>query len=303
MEFTPGYIKLSEKKFNGRIEKLHSILRNCELCPRKCHVNRLKGERGYCKAGKNLEISSYGPHFGEESVLVGQHGSGTIFLTWCNLKCSYCQNYEISITGKGNVISGKDCAKIMLHLQKHGCHNINFVTPTHFTPQLVKAIKIATEDGLKLPIIWNCGGYEHVEVIKLLEGIIDIYMPDIKYSREDSAKTYSHAADYFERCKEAVKEMYRQVGDLQINKGIAQRGLLISHLILPNDTAGSEEILHFIAREISPDSYVNIMAQYHPCGNPTSELNRCITKEEFHSVINTAKSLGLTSGLKPTGIL
>lgn len=299
MEFKPSYLKLLESnELDKKIKELYSILECCELCPRKCHVNRLKGERGFCKSGKELMISSFGPHFGEEPELVGTHGSGTIFLTNCNLLCVYCQNYEISHLGEGREVSLEEAAEMMLALQKIGCHNINLVTPTHFAPQLVKAIKIAAEKGLKLPIVWNCSGYENVNVIKILDGIVDIYMPDIKYSNSESARKYSRAKDYFERCKEAVKEMHRQVGDLKIDeRGIAYRGLIIRHLVLPNDLAGSEKVLEFVA-SLSKDSYVNIMDQYTPCWKAFEfkELSRPITASEYLKVIKIAKKLGLHRG-------
>ncbi|RLI78880.1 radical SAM protein [Archaeoglobales archaeon] len=299
MEFNPSYLKLYESgELKDRIETLYNILESCELCPRKCGVNRLEGEKGFCKADE-LMVSSYFPHFGEEDPLVGVHGSGTIFLTHCNLGCIYCQNYEISHLGVGEVVSEERVAKMMLELQALGCHNINLVTPTHYAPQLVKAIAIAAEKGLRSPVVWNCGGYENVEIIKLLDGIVDIYMPDIKYSSSEVAKKYSFAPDYFERCKEAVKEMHRQVGDLKIQNGIAYRGLLIRHLVLPNNLAGSEEILRFI-RSLSKDSYVNIMSQYRPEGEAFKyeELSRRPTREEFMKVIELAKKLGLTRGLQ-----
>jgi len=301
MMFRPSYLELYESgELERRVEKLYKILESCELCPRKCGVNRLEGEKGFCRAGKKPMVSSYFPHFGEEEPLVGSNGSGTIFLTNCNLRCVYCQNYEISHLGIGKEVSVEVVAQMMLELQKLGCHNINFVTPTHYAPQLVKAIAIAAERGLKLPIVWNCSGYENVEIIKLLDGIVDIYMPDIKYSSKEAAEKYSKAPDYFDRCKEAVKEMHRQVGDLKIHNGIAYRGLLIRHLVLPNRLAGSEEILKFIA-SLSKNSYVNIMAQYRPEGEAFKyeELNRRPTREEFLEVIELANELGLTRGLQP----
>lgn len=299
MEFKPSYLNLIETgELEKKIKELYSILECCELCPRKCHVNRLKGEKGFCRSGSELMISSFGPHFGEEPELVGIHGSGTIFLTNCNLLCVYCQNYEISHLGEGREVSLEEAAGMMLTLQKIGCHNINLVTPTHFSPQLVKAIKIAAEKGLKLPIVWNCSGYENVDVIKILEGVVDIYMPDIKYSNSESARKYSRAPDYFERCKEAVKEMHRQVGDLKVDeRGIAYRGLIIRHLVLPNDLAGSEKILEFIA-SLSKDNYVNIMDQYMPCWKAIEfkELSRSITASEYLKIIKIAKKLGLHRG-------
>ncbi|MCX7704909.1 MAG: radical SAM protein [bacterium] len=291
--FTPCYKELSRQKFNEKIEILEKMLESCILCPRKCKVNRKKGEKGFCRANANLYISSYGAHFGEEEILVGSGGSGTIFLTWCNLRCAYCQNYDISLEGNGEKVSIEQCAEIMLYLQRRGCHNINLVTPTHYTPHLIKSIKIASERGLNVPIVWNCGGYENVEVIKILEGIIDIYMPDIKYSNPETALKLSCARDYFERCKESVREMFRQVDNIQIENGIAKKGLLIRHLVLPEDLAGSEQIFLFIKNEISPDVWVNIMAQYRPFGNLPDKINRRISIIEYRNAINAAKSIGL----------
>ncbi len=292
----PSYLQLYKSgELDKKIEKLYKILESCELCPRRCKVNRFKNEIGYCKLGAEMAVSSCGPHFGEEKVLVGFYGSGTIFLTGCNLLCVYCQNYEISHLREGEPVSEDRMANHMLNLQGRGCHNINFVTPTHFTPQLVKSTKIAAEKGLKIPIVWNCGGYENVEVIKLLDGIIDIYMPDIKYGSSEPAKKYSNTPDYFERCKEAVKEMHRQVGDLKVNEDeIAYRGLLVRHLVLPDKLAGSQEVLKFL-RELSKNTYINIMDQYRPEGKAWNykELNRHLTHEDFQNVIETAEKFEL----------
>jgi putative pyruvate formate lyase activating enzyme len=296
MKFQAAYLNLNEKgELDKRIEELTRILESCELCPRKCRINRLKGEKGYCRSGRDLLVSSYSPHFGEERPLVGFNGSGTIFLGGCNLLCLYCQNYETSHLMEGAVIGEGKFAELMLDLQDRGCHNINFVTPTHFSPQIVKSIKIASEKGLRLPIVWNCGGYENVEVIKLLNGIVDIYMPDIKYGNNESAKKYSNVPDYFERCKEAVKEMHGQVGDLICDEdGIGLRGLLVRHLVLPEDLSGSEEVLKFL-RGLSRDTYLNIMDQYRPEGRAyeCKELGRHITGEEFNKAVEIAKRLGL----------
>lgn len=310
----PSYLTLYQTKgLQSRIQQLYAILESCELCPRKCHVNRLLGEQGVCKAGTNLMVSSYHPHFGEEEPLVGRRrlslsglighlrgGSGTIFLTNCNLLCVYCQNYGISHLGSGDKVTPAIVARMMLSLQNQGCHNINFVTPTHYAPHLIDATYIAIGNGLTLPLVWNCSGYENVEIIKLLDGIVDIYMPDIKYSQRDPAEKYSNAPDYFERCKEALLEMHRQVGDLKLDdRGIAYRGLLIRHLILPNKLAGSEQILRFIAQQLSTTSYVNIMFQYRPEGKAHiyHELNRRPTRHEFSQVVEYAVTLGLTRGL------
>jgi putative pyruvate formate lyase activating enzyme len=293
----PSYLRLSEVEFAERIAKLYEILSHCTLCARQCRVDRTAGERGFCRSGMEPSVSSFFPHFGEESPLRGTHGSGTVFLANCNLRCVYCQNWELSHLGEGNYMKEEELARVMLGLQGRGCHNINFVTPTHFAPQLAKAVMLAAEQGLKIPIVWNCGGYESIEVLKLLRGIVDIYMPDVKYSDESSAKRYSAAPDYFEVVKAAVGEMHRQVRDLMIEDGIAVRGLLIRHLVLPNCLAGSERVLEFIAG-LSRHSYVNIMDQYHPCYKAFDypELSRRITQEEYDEVIELAHDLGLHRG-------
>ena len=300
MSFVPSYIALYESgELKERIEKLMAILKSCTLCPRKCKVNRLEGELGVCQAGSTLMISSAFPHFGEEPPLVGQNGSGTIFLTHCNLRCVFCQNYDISHLGDGAKSSPEEMAKYMVALQNRGCHNINFVTPTHFVPQIVSALPKAIEMGLRIPLVYNCGGYESIKVIKLLENIFDIYMPDAKFADSENAKRYCKAPDYPEVIKEVLKEMHRQVGVLQINhQGIAERGVLIRHLVMPEGLAGTEKIMKFIAEELSPDSYVNIMIQYYPHykANKYPELSRRITWEEFQDALAIARSFGLYRG-------
>ena len=297
MRSKPSYRQLYESgELDERVDALHRILASCELCPRRCGTNRLEGEKGYCQMGNELVVSSYGPHFGEERVLVGRGGSGTIFLTGCNLLCVYCQNYEISHLMIGDVISEKTVAGIMLHLQRQGCHNINFVTPTHFAPHLIRVLRIAAKRGLQLPIVWNCGGYENVDVIALLEDIVDIYMPDIKYGTDTSAKRYSNAPDYFARCTESVREMHRQVGDLKVDStGVAYRGLLVRYLVLPDNLAGSDAVLLFL-RDLSRDTYVNIMDQYRPKGRAWEfqELSKLVPREEYMRVLTSAKRFGLT---------
>ncbi|RLG34893.1 radical SAM protein [Methanosarcinales archaeon] len=298
----PVYLETYERGvLDKRTEMLGEILNECKLCPRACGVNRNKGEKGYCKSDKHLMVSSVQPHFGEEGVLVGTHGSGTIFLTNCNLGCIYCQNYDISHMGYGQRVTEEELALSMLSLQERGCHNINFVTPTHYTPQIVKALRIGVEKGLRIPIVYNCGGYESKSTIELLDGIVDIYMPDIKYSDAENAKKYSNAPDYFDRCKEAVREMHRQVGDLKVDeRGIAWRGLLIRHLVLPNRLAGSTDVLKFIATEISRESYVNIMLQYRPMYKAYEyrELNRGIKMSEYREAIDIAREWGLHRGFE-----
>ena len=296
----PTYIELIKSgEIETRRKKLNSILGSCTLCPRECKVNRLEGESGFCSAGKLPTISSAHPHFGEESPLVGSAGSGTIFFTGCNLGCIYCQNYDISHLGVGESISIKELAQSMLRLQRIGCHNINFVTPTHYTPQMVEAIIAAESDGLKIPIVYNCGGYEKIETLKLLDGIIDIYMPDMKYGRSAEAEKYSCARDYPKTSFSAISEMHRQVGDLKLDvSGIAYRGLLVRHLVLPNDIAGSEEVFKFLAENISKKTYLNIMDQYQPQFDAWKheELSRGPTRKEYKRAIDLAKRYGLTRG-------
>jgi putative pyruvate formate lyase activating enzyme len=292
---SPLYLKLSDKEWNSKIEELYSVLNSCTLCGHKCRVDRNR-DRGICNSGITTKISSAFPHFGEERPLVGTHGSGTIFLSNCNCKCIFCQNFDISHLGKGEEISEDGIAGKMLKLQEIGCHNINWVSPTHFAPQLVEALFIARENGLKLPIVYNTGGYDSPELIEMLSGVIDIYMPDIKYGSNENAHKYSGAKHYWDVMKMSVKEMHSQVGDLVIDAfGIAKRGLLIRHLVLPHDIAESAEVLNFIAEEISLDSYVNIMRQYSPYFKALEykELARAITEEEYKKVLNKAKELGL----------
>ncbi|MEE8383168.1 MAG: radical SAM protein [Thermodesulfobacteriota bacterium] len=244
-------------------------------------------------------ISSAFPHFGEEPPLVGNRGSGTIFLTHCNLKCIFCQNYDISHLGHGKTISSEQLAEYMYSLQKRGCHNINFVTPTHYLPQIMAALSYAIDLGLTIPLVYNCGGYETFEAIHLLDGIIDIYMPDVKFARKEVAEKYTQAPDYPEVVKKALKEMHRQVGDLQINaEGIAERGLLIRYLVMPNGLADSRELMHFIATEISPHSYVNVMNQYRPeyKASDYPEISRGITHQEYSEAVESAKDEGLYRG-------
>ncbi|WP_286974433.1 radical SAM protein [Acetomicrobium sp. UBA5826] len=280
------------KKLSERLEKALEISSNCELCPRKCHVNRLKDEKSFCKTGRNAIVSSYGPHFGEEKVLVGRFGSGTIFFTHCNLACVFCQNYDISQLGKGNEVSAQELADIMLELQRMGCHNINLVSPTHCVAQILEALLIAFEEGLKIPIVYNTGGYDSVDTLKLLDGIVDIYMPDIKYGDDERGMRYSSAPNYFSVAKSAVKEMHRQVGDLKTDdSGIAVKGLLVRHLVLPNDLAGTEKVMEFLATEISTETFVNIMDQYHPLykAKQYPELSRSINRAEFQRAVKIAR--------------
>jgi len=300
MTSIPRYIELDEKgDLAKRIRSLNEILSECSLCPRRCGVNRIQAELGYCGAGSELTVSSVFPHFGEEAPLVGYRGSGTIFLTHCNLRCVFCQNYDISHLGRGERTSPSQMASYMMRLQELGCHNINFVTPTHYVPQIVASLPEAIDLGLKLPLVYNCSGYESLEVIKLLDGIIDIYMPDAKYAGEEPAKRFSNAPDYPHVLKEVLKEMYRQVGDLHMDEdGIAEKGLLIRHLVMPGNLGGTEDIMKFIAEEISRDSYVNVMQQYRPEHKSFDypELSRRITYDEYLGAVKTARRFGLHRG-------
>ncbi len=281
------------------VKAVYKLMEGCRLCPRKCGVNRLKDERGFCGMGKELMISSHGPHFGEEDVLVGKSGSGTIFLTGCNLGCAFCQNYDISHTKLGYEVTVDKFVAIMLGLEKMGCHNINFVTPTHFVPQILDAILMARKKGLTLPLVFNCGGYESVETLKLLDGIIKIYMPDAKFADGGVSKKFCNAPDYPEVMKDSLLEMHRQVGNLELDKyGIAKKGLLVRHLVLPNGQAGTKEIVHFIAEKISKDTYINIMDQYRPLYEAENfpEINRGISIDEYNEAIEIAKEESLHRG-------
>jgi putative pyruvate formate lyase activating enzyme len=260
----------------------------------------LEGELGYCRSGRYARISSFTPHFGEERPLVGAHGSGTIFMTGCNLRCVYCQNYDISQLGEGREVSPEKLAEMMVCLADGGCHNINFVTPTHFVPQILEALVPAVELGLCLPLVYNSGGYDSVETLRLLDGIFDIYMPDAKYGTDAAAKKYSDAADYTGVMKAAILEMHRQVGPLEVgDDGVAVRGLLVRHLVLPEKLAGTGEVVRFLAEEVSPETYLNVMAQYHPCyrAHQFPELSRPITLREYAEAVNLARVAGLDRGI------
>lgn len=278
------------------MEEARLILEECCLCPRHCGVNRLAGESGKCHITSQAVVSSYGPHFGEEAPLVGRHGSGTIFFTYCNLRCVFCQNYTISQWGEGSPVTKEKLAGMMLSLQAKGCHNINLVSPTHVVPYILEALELAVERGLYLPLVYNTGGYDSVATLKLLDGIVDIYMPDMKYSDEGTAERFSGIKDYPQVNREAVREMHRQVGDFQMDEhGVAQRGLLVRHLVLPNRLSGTEEVVRFLAREMSTNTYLNIMAQYHPCYQAFDipQLARPVNKPELSEAIDLAHQQGL----------
>jgi len=292
----PSYLNFKSSEIEKRRKAIFEMMQPCHICPRKCRVNRLENERGFCNLGIKTMISSFHPHFGEEECLVGTHGSGTIFFTWCNLRCVYCQNYEISQLGIGKEIEDTELAEIMLRLQSYDCHNINLVTPTPQVPQILSALAIVIQKGLKIPLVYNTGDYDSVETLKLLDGIMDIYMLDFKYSDEKMAEKYSSAPRYPEIAKKAIKEMRRQVGDLVLDEnGIAKKGLLVRHLVLPKDTAGTEKIMEFLAREISRNTFVNIMDQYRPCfkAKDFPPLDRRITFQEYSKDREIAKRTGL----------
>ena len=261
----------------GKINAAKAMLKECTVCPRQCGTDRTAGEKGYCGMTAEVVVSSVSPHFGEEPPLVGSNGSGTIFLCGCNLRCAFCQNYDISHRENGRDVDTEGLVHAMLRLQQVGCHNINFVTPTHYTPQLMEAVHAAREAGLRVPLVYNCGGYESLDMLCLLEGFVEIYMPDFKFASVDTAERYCHAPDYAEVAKAAFKEMQRQVGDLEIDgEGIATRGLLIRHLVMPGGLEDSKRVIDFVADEVSPGAYINVMEQYRPCGEAYRhpEINR-----------------------------
>lgn len=268
----------------------------CRLCPRCCGARRRENEKGVCGVGRAARVSSYFPHHGEERCLRGNRGSGTIFFSGCNLGCIFCQNYELSRLGEGAETSARDVAAAMMYLQEAGCHNLNLVTPTHVVPQILDALALAVEAGFNLPVVYNSGGYDSVETLALLDGIVDIYMPDFKYWDPWAAERMSGAGDYPETARRAVKEMHRQTGDLVLDeRGIAVRGLLVRHLVLPLGWAGTREIMRFLAGEISPDTFVNVMGQYHPCweARTVEEINRPVRYEELMQARGEAVAAGL----------
>ncbi|OGB97250.1 MAG: radical SAM protein [candidate division NC10 bacterium RIFCSPLOWO2_12_FULL_66_18] len=292
----PAYLELHRAgELEQRAKAAERLLEACRVCPRECLVQRLQGETGVCGVADQAMVSSYGPHFGEERPLVGVGGSGTIFLAHCNLCCVFCQNFEISQQDGGRIVSTRELAGMMLDLQRTGCHNINFVTPTHQVPQILRALPIAVDGGLRVPLAYNCGGYESLETLRLLNGVVDIYMPDFKYADVGVAKRYSKVENYPEVAKAAFREMHRQVGDLTMDgRGTARRGLLVRHLVLPNDLAGTGEVVRFLA-DLSKDTYVNIMDQYKPCyrAHEYPPLTRRPTREEFEEALRLAREAGL----------
>jgi putative pyruvate formate lyase activating enzyme len=296
--FESAYLKLLRSgELKKRVEAAYKRLEACDICPRECGVNRRESAKGaVCRTGERAVVSSVNPHFGEEAPLVGRGGSGTIFFSWCNLKCQYCQNYEISQLGHGREVEPEDLAAMMLQLQAMGCHNINFVSPTHVVPQILAGLLIAAEAGLRLPLVYNTGGYDSLKTLALLDGVFDIYMPDIKYADAEIARRYSKIEDYPRHNQAAMKEMHRQVGDLVMDeRGVALRGLLVRHLVLPNGLAGTADIVRFLAEEVSKDTYINVMDQYRPCykANELPDVNRRLTAQEYEEAVQLAHEAGL----------
>ena len=303
MVFVPSYIKSFQ---NGSLRKTltqsENILKSCNICPRDCNIDRTNGEVGYCKSSSLPAVSAYSPHFGEEPILSGKYGAGNIFFGNCNLNCVFCQNYEISQVqnqSKQSEISCEELAEIMIELQNKKCHNIGLVSPTHYSVQILRAITFAAEKGLHLPLVYNSNGYDSVEMLKLFEGIVDIYLPDFKYGNNENAKKYSKAKTYFENAKNAIREMYRQVGsDLIYDGDIVVRGLIIRHLVLPNSLAESELVFKFIAEELSPDIHISLMSQYYPTNKAEKYIliNRKIYQSEFDRTVKLMNKYGLTKG-------
>lgn len=297
MSFRPVYLETRKSGLlKEKIAEARETLRSCALCPRECGVDRLSGETGVCKTGGKSWVSSFNPHFGEEAPLVGRNGSGTIFFTHCNLMCKFCQNFDISHEGYGEEATDEQLAAVMIRLQNMGCHNINFVTPTHVVPQILSALEIAAEAGLSVPLVYNTGGYDKVGTLKLLDGVFDIYMPDFKFWDAKIAEDSCEAGDYAEVAMAALREMHRQVGDLAADEsGIATRGILLRHLVLPRGLAGTREVMRFVVNEISPNTYVNIMPQYRPCGRAAEieGLSAYPSNKEFEAALKAAKEEGI----------
>lgn len=296
----PAYLELYEQGvLQERAAAARERLAACVLCPQVCRADRLHDEIGVCRAGREAPVASYGPHMGEEHVLRGWRGSGTVFFSGCNMRCVYCQNYDISQLNHGRAVNAEELAAIFLEIQREGCHNLNLVTPSHVIAQILEALVLAVPRGLRLPIVYNTSGYDSVAALRLLDGVVDIYMPDIKYSDSTLAQRYSGIPRYWDVVRPALREMQRQVGDLRIERGLAVRGLLIRHLVLPGDLAGSREVLRFVAEELSRDAWINIMDQYYPAYRAFDypELRRRITSQEYATVVAWAREFGLHRGI------
>ncbi|MDL1912246.1 radical SAM protein [Chloroflexi bacterium CFX6] len=298
-DFEPAYLRLYRTgELQRRARQAIATLASCRVCPRDCRVDRLADKTAVCKTGRYARVSSYFAHFGEEDCLRGWNGSGTIFLSWCNLRCQFCQNFDISHHGHGEETRPERLAEMMLELQAMGCHNINFVTPEHVVPQILEALVLAVEGGLRLPLVYNTSSYDSMESLRQMDGVMDIYMPDFKIWDSRMALKYLLAKDYPEAARRAIKEMHRQVGELKMDEnGIAKRGVLLRHLVMPGAVAGTREIMKFLAREVSPHTYVNVMAQYYPAGKVSrekyAEINRGITAQEYADAVVAARKAGL----------
>ena len=295
----PNYRQLSEEEFERRIEGLRARYADCDLCAYECYVDRTAGREGTCQVDDTAYVSSHFPHFGEEDCLRGHRGSGTIFLANCNMKCVFCQNFETSHEARGEPATPEEIAEMALELEAKGCHNVNFVSPTHHSPHLIEAVKIARDRGLNLPVVWNCGGYERAEILERLDGIVDIYMPDVKWSDDAAAAKYSKAPNYWENIRESLRVMYDQVGDLRLDdRGLATGGLLVRHLVMPEHVENAKGVMEFVAEEISEETFVDIMAQYQPYYKARTEdfyeeISRRITPEEYREVVVYAREVGL----------
>jgi len=288
---------MDHRELSERARRLLARLERCDICPRMCQVNRVRGEEGVCGTGKAARVASFGPHFGEEAPLTGFNGSGTVFFSRCNLHCAFCQNYDISHFGEGREISADALADIFLSLQRTGCHNLNLVTPTHVTPQILEALLRAMERGFSLPVVYNCGGYERPETLRELDGVVDIYMPDVKFLDPLPAARYCGAPDYPDVVHAAIREMARQVGSLVLDgRGIARRGLLVRHLVMPGDASTTRKVIDFLAGEVGTDTYLNLMDQYRPCGRAHEfpEIARRTSPEEWGNARNYALSKGMS---------
>ncbi len=298
-DFEPAYMALHRSgELRRRAAEAVEGLSLCLACPRNCGVDRLANKTAACHTGRYAQVSSCSPHFGEEDCLRGWRGSGTIFFSRCNLRCVFCQNFDISQAQPGTETPPEHLAALMLALQASGCHNINFVTPEHVVPQIVEALPIAVESGLRLPLVHNTSAYDSLDSLHLMDGVVDIYMPDFKFWDPQLSLRYLKAKDYPEAARRAFREMHRQVGVLKLDEnGVAKRGVLVRHLIMPGDIAGTESVMRFLAEELSPDTYVNLMDQYHPAGrvSPSQfvEINRCITSAEYQRALEAARAAGL----------
>ncbi len=293
----PSYLTLlASGELEKRIKSAHGLLSHCMLCPWKCGVDRIAGELGECKTGSTARVNSFMPHHGEERPLRGRYGSGTIFFSGCNMHCQFCQNADISQENYGMQVSADKISAMMLDLQTRDCHNINLVSPTHVVPQILDALLIAAQKGLRLPLVYNTGGYDAINTLKLLDGIVDIYMPDMKYADAETAKKYSLIPDYPYHNQKAVKEMHCQVGDLELdNNGIAMQGLLVRHLVLPNNNSGIKAVMGFLSQNISINTYVNIMDQYRPeyHARQFPEVFHLVSADEFQAAVDMAIDFGI----------